>query len=618
MFAPGGFTIATTRSDGTFGVTKPANNVSVTATTATTSMDLNQPPGVFTVTRTGNTASQLPVSYTLTGTATNNVHYNLLSGTVTFLANETSKDINVTAIPFTPAGPTRSVILTLNSGSTAYTPVSPITATVWIVDTNKPALSIARRDTQFYERTNDIARFTLTRYGNTNVAQTINLTYGGTATAGVQYDASAAASVFMTFGEVTKEVQIAALHDGVVTGPLTVTATVAPAGDGSYVVGTPATSDPVTMVDSDDWPETVLWSDNLNTDSSANWTVLFATTNGTPLDYCLNATANPDLGMPLIGTWPFDYSALSLPAAPHSTDGSTLGLFMTVNKQDAILGAAALNLYPKLQSFSGNYALRFDMYLIQNSTSGTTEYALFGINHSGTRTNWFRNTITGFTGVDPVGWNFDGVFYGLESDGAALGDYVGYSSPTTANRNPTPITPGVNASTLTGVFKTPPWTPGAGNGGAAANVSDSGTPIWADVEIAQVNGVISWSINHTLIFAYTNTTGYTSGDIMLGYTDAYDSVGAAGGAVIYDNVRVIRVAGPVITSIVLNGGNVEITFTAGTSDVVGQFTLQQASPSVTGTYADTSSTITSLGGGAFKAVKAVGAIPSYYRIRKAY
>jgi hypothetical protein len=344
---------------------------------------------------------------------------------------------------------------------------------------------------------------------------------------------------------------------------------------------------------------------------------LFATTNGFAPDYCINA--QPDgFSLPLIGSWPFDYSALLIPSAPHTIDGSTHGLYLAVNKDDTVAAAAALNLYPKGQSFSGNYALRFDMFLLQNTSTGTTEYNLFGINHSGTKTNWFRGSTVGFTGVDPAGWNFDGNFFTVEADGSAQidsADYIAYSSPTTAAHNPTPIIPGVTAPSLTGIFKSPPWTPAAGSGGAAANVYGSSTPIWADVEVKQVNGVIFWSINHTLILAYTNTTGYTSGNIMLGYTDAFDSIGGTGGGVIYANARVISLTGPFITKVVRNGGNAEITFTANALDVVAQFTLQSASL-VNGTYADTSSTITSLGGGAFKAVKAAAGNQQFYRIRR--
>jgi hypothetical protein len=88
--------------------------------------------------------------------------------------------------------------------------------------------------------------------------------------------------------------------------------------------------------------------------------------------------------------------------------------------------------------------------------------------------------------------------------------------------------------------------------------------------------------------------------------------------VIYDNVRVVSLASPVITNIVLNGGNAEIIFRANANDVAGQFVLQQSSPSVTGTYADTSTPITSLGGGAFKAASAASASAAFYRIRRLY
>src|ERR1017187_4690874 len=609
VFAPGGFTVASTHSDGTFTIAKPSTTVSVAAITPETSMDTTQPPGVFTITRAGPTAAALPVGYTLTGTATNGVQYQLLSGHATIPATTTSVAVNVTAIPYTPAGPTRSVVLTINSSNT-YQPALPFTATLLIIDTNTPAIHVAARDAQFYERTNDYGRFTLTRWGDTNVyLGQVNVTYAGTAVKGTHYYPETAYTNFNQ-GDVNVDVFVYPIHDGVVSGPMTVTATVAPALDNSYAIGTPATSGAITRVDSDDPPETVLWSDNLQSDTHANWTVLFATTNGAPTDFEVNGVVNDyTLG------WPYDYSAIAVPPAPHS-GADTHGLRMTVNKDDSTLAAAALNFYPNGKTFSGNYALRFDMFLIQNDTASTTEYALFGINHSGTKTNWFRGSTAGFNGVDPSGWNFDGVFYDVEADGSGLGDYVGYSSPTTAANNPTPITPGVSASALAGVFKSIPWTPGAGGGGAAANVYGSATPIWADVELKQVNGVIYWSINHTLIFAYTNTTSYKSGNIMLGYEDGYDSIGSSGGSVIYANARVISLANPVIKSIVDPVAGMTIVFQANAGDVPAQFTLQKSSPLAAGPYADVASTITSLGGGAFQAVKAKDASPAFYRIRR--
>jgi hypothetical protein len=282
-----------------------------------------------------------------------------------------------------------------------------------------------------------------------------------------------------------------------------------------------------------------------------------------------------------------------------------------VNKFDGTPAAAALNFYPIGKSFSGNFALRFDMYLIQNSGVATTEYALFGINHSGTKTNWFRNNPGGVPAP-----SFDGLFYGVEADGAALGDYVLYSSPTTSGNNPTALTPGRNASTLTQIFKSPPWTPGAAGGGAPANLPFSATPSWADVEISQIGNVVTLKINNTVIFGYTNTTAYTSGNIMLGYTDAYDSIGSGEAGVIYDNVRVIDLNRPIITSIQKAGTNVVIGFTWALDDPTGAFRLQKA-PAVAGTYTDDgTATITKLSPGVYEASTPFTGTNVFFRIKR--
>ena len=606
FWSPGGYTVATTRSDGTFALTKPSVNVSVTATTGTTSMDFSQPPGVFTFTRTGDTGVALPVGYTLTGTATNGAQYQLLSGTATFQAGSSSTDVLVTAKPYSPAGPTRSVTLTINNSNT-YSPTAPASATVWIVDTNKPSIHIAVRDTQFYERTNDLARFTLTRWGDTNTyLSQVNVTYAGTAIEGTHYYGDTYAT--MSYGDETKDVFVHPICDGVLTGPMTVTATVAAAGDDSYTVGTPATSGAVTRVDADDLPETVLFADNFDTDSSANWTVRFASRNGIE-DYTTR--------------WAFDYSTEAIPPAPHSKFTSSTGLKMTVNKNEPTAGGAAgLNLYPKGKSFSGNYALRFDMYLKVGSAASTTEYALCGINHSGNQTIWLRGPSTANTPNDGVGgdWPYDGLWVSIEADASGADDYMFLSAPAVSPAGiwgPTTYA-SANASQFRGVFKSPPFFDGGVIGGSPANSDISGTPIWADVELSQIGNIVTLKINKTVILSYTNTVTANSGNIMIGYDYAYDSIMGADSSVYIDNLRVISLAAPTLTKIVNNAGNLEITFAANPADLPAQFTLQQSSPLPTGAYADTASTITALGGGNFKAVKAAGISPTFYRIRRLY
>ena len=104
----------------------------------------------------------------------------------------------------------------------------------------------------------------------------------------------------------------------------------------------------------------------------------------------------------------FDYSTVSnpteIPPAPNTLGGTTKGLFLAVNK-DAIAGAAAVNLYPANQLYSGNFALKFDFWLNWANPSTSTEHALFGINHSGSATN-------------RIGQSFsDGLFFAVDAEG---------------------------------------------------------------------------------------------------------------------------------------------------------------------------------------------------------
>src|SRR5690606_32851417 len=144
-----------------------------------------------------------------------------------------------------------------------------------------------------------------------------------------------------------------------------------------------------------------------------------------------------------------------------------------------------------------------DMYLINGGGASATEYALFGINHSGTKTNWFRNTAGGVG----AGATFDGLFVGIESDGAGLGDYALYSAPTTVGNNPTALT-SRSASTLTGIFKSPPYVVA----GAAANSFTNPTPTWAEVELSQIGNTVTLKINQTVIFTHENTTLFKNGN----------------------------------------------------------------------------------------------------------
>jgi len=574
-------------------ITNYANVITVFSTNAPVTAEAASPiPGVFTIVR-PDTAVGNPVTvlYTLTGSAENGVDYTNLSGSVVIAAGETTTNIYIQPIDDTEPEFTETVVLDI-AESPDY--IGGGSATVAILDNEPGQLSIQSLSTQVYERTNDFALFQISRLGATNTASfDVNLTFSGTASAGTDF--YVANTVSFEEGVASTNFTVLPIEDGLFEGNETIQVNLAPAGGGEYTIGSSSNA-VVTLVDADNPPETVLYSEDFDTDNSANWNIYFATTNGAAEDGYTQ--------------FAFDYSSLSLPAAPHGA--GTLGLIMSVNKGDGTPVAAAFNAYPKLQNFSGNYALRFDMSLNSSAGGSATEYALCGLNHSGNQTNWWRS------GGVPAGWNFDGVFAAVETDGGSTPHYAFYSSPNAAN-NPTLLV-GTNKTIFVDQFKSPPF---AIAGAPTVNRTNAVPgPAWADVEMSKIGSLITLKINKTTILQYTNTTGYNSGNIMLGYLDAFDSIGDANGNfVVYDNLRVIGLTAPTITDLDLTGSP-KITFSAGASDVVAQFTLQSAG-SVQGPFVtDAAAVVSQQSPGVFTATSSTpynpAENPKFYRIARIY
>lgn len=577
-------------------------------------------------------AAALDLNFTLAGTATrgdattgdyfirtNGVVIPTASA-VTIPAGSQDVLVEIVANNDTVAELSETIVFDLANGA-GYVPTAPRGGTVTLRDDGSSVIDIsAVVFSQVFEgTTNDFARLTLQRRGNLDdAAFNVNLTYSGTATAGSDFVA-VTTSAFNP-GDVNSTVDLYPLNDSTVEGRETVLVSVA--SGANYTVGTNIVSDtaPLTIRDDDVPTETVLFQDDFNTDSSANWTILFGAADPTILDY----TAN----------FAYDYGQIGfadpvIPPAPHSTDGSTLGLVMSVNKLDEAAASAGVNAYPNGQQFTGNYAIRFDMYLMQNGSAGTTENAIFGINHTGTRTNWY----TDVTGAIPNGWEFDGIWASVVADASSLPgdprarDYQLFSAPgvtLTDVYGPT-LLAGRESPTLANVFHQPPWTSGGG-AGSPGNVATSQTPSWAQVELSQSNGIVTLTINSTNILTFTNTAGISAGNIMLGYVDAYNSIGTGGGGlVVYDNLRVVRLDSgtpgsevQILTSTMSRTGTtVQFDFTAGAGEPLTAFKLYSA-PAVTGPYGeDNTATITSLGGSNFRVTATSADAMRFYQIRRA-
>jgi hexosaminidase len=287
-----------------------------------------------------------------------------------------------------------------------------------------------------------------------------------------------------------------------------------------------------------------LFSDNFDSYASPVTVTNIGTTNGYNIKF--NASSGPVDFKAIFG---FDYSVITyptnIPSAPHSS-GTSKGLFLTVNK-DSIGAVAAVNLYPTNQSFSNNFALQFDLWLNYAGAS-TTEHVLFGINHSGQFTN--MSTIEGS----------DGLMFAMSADGgsspgsATFRDFSlhqGGGPPlapallTTANTTfgPAPLL-GANFDNLDNGFKLlfPIKT-------VTGFSTLAGAPAfrWITVQVLQKDGLITWMLNSNIVAQYTNTTAYSSGELMLGYCDTFASIGASNDFAIIDNLIVTPLAPSIVS-----------------------------------------------------------------------
>ena len=211
--------------------------------------------GVFTVTRTGSTAAALTVNYTVSGSATNGVDYQTLSGSVTIPVNASSATITVMPIDDSSVEGNETVDLTL-SANAAYTVGSPSSGTVTIVDDEPPlpGVNLAVTDGTATENiASDTAVFTVNRTGSTAAALTVAYTVGGTATNGVDYQ-TLSGSVVIPANASSATIVVTPIDDALPEGNETVTVSLSPSQFYTFItcpVCGFGTSGTVTIVDDD-------------------------------------------------------------------------------------------------------------------------------------------------------------------------------------------------------------------------------------------------------------------------------------------------------------------------------------------------------------------------------
>ena len=285
--------------------------------------------------------------------------------------------------------------------------------------------------------------------------------------------------------------------------------------------------------------QTVFYESFDTVSSSNNWSVYQGSENGIS-DYTVD--------------WAFDYSTYfsafngtTIPPAPSSTNGTTRGVRLTVNNNDAVGATAGVSLYPKNQNFNGAFSFKFDMWInypggpAGSGSTGSTEHFTCGINHTGNRVNW--------ASANPS----DGIFFAMDGEGGTTSDYRAYVG---TGGSPSGLSFANSGFSASGASS-------AGNSDAAwlaifppPTYESPGAPgkRWVQVELSQdANNVVTWRMNGHVIAQRVNTSAFTSGNVMIGFMDLFASIAspAIDAFVVFDNVRVevpVPLSPPTVTA----------------------------------------------------------------------
>ncbi len=282
--------------------------------------------------------------------------------------------------------------------------------------------------------------------------------------------------------------------------------------------------------------QTTVFADNFDANTAPNWIV-----NKSSADTAI--------------AFNYDYSALGIPSAPHSTGSTTRGVQMKANLTST--SVAALSISPTNQSFSGDYRLHFDAWINVNGPlpgggASSTEFLTAGVGTAGNRTEW-----------NGAGATADGFYFSADGDGGinsattTTGDYAGYKG--TAFQN---IASGIYAAGAidhgngyyTTAFSNSPAAPAlqqstypqqTGN----LNIGAFGLA-WHDVIVSKRGNVVNWSADGILLATITNVT-FTASNVCVGFWDPFssltDNTNLSFGLV--DNVRVeVPATAPIITT----------------------------------------------------------------------
>jgi hypothetical protein len=198
--------------------------------------------GEFLVSRTGSTASNLTVQFSVAGTAGTN-DYTPLAAPLVIPAGTNAAPLPVLALDDALAEGNESVVVTIAPGA-GYALSAASNAVVLVLD-DEPVVSVTAADPQAYEGDGDPGAFLLTRTGGTGQPLEVFFLISGTASNGVDY-ALLTNSAVMDAGQSSRAVTVLPLDDAATEGGETVRLTLLPGAGYSVLAPGPAV---VTLVD---------------------------------------------------------------------------------------------------------------------------------------------------------------------------------------------------------------------------------------------------------------------------------------------------------------------------------------------------------------------------------
>ena len=274
-------------------------------------------PGVFTVTRTGDTSQALTVNYGITGSALHGTDYVPLPGVLTIPAGSSTATIVITPIDDAIGEAAQTAVFQLRSG-TGYAVAAPSNATVTITDNGDLPYATINLITGPAVESGTTGTFRITTTGTGTGNITVVYTVSGTAANGVDYSLlSGSASMARN---ATSTITITPLQDALIEGYETITLTLNP--DPTYSL---ALDSSATMILQDDELTQVSVSETDAAFSETNGSLAIfyvsrtgATTSPLTVNYTMGGTATPGV----------DYTA---PSGTVTIPAAAAGAFVNVS-----------------------------------------------------------------------------------------------------------------------------------------------------------------------------------------------------------------------------------------------------------------------------------------------